>query len=198
MNKSIATLGLALLATCCMALEGCGSSSTTTPPPPTLPPPTTVPVTVPTPDPLIAACGSPSPPPLYGIKVKVQTDQGYRKLVDSRPIVKNVNGYCDKVGHGGPYCDTRLEGDLQREACDALVMGRAKDTGRYGPTWYFEARPCVEAGVPGDSCVNHPDNQFLVVTRGEGEILACAADNVPVDEARCGGCQLIVGSSACQ
>ncbi len=196
MNKT--PIGLALLVTSWMALEGCGGSSSVTPPPPTTTP-TTIPITQPTPDPLIAACGTPRPPALYGIKVKVQTDQGYRKLVDSRPIVTNVDGYCAKVGQGnGAYCDTRLEGDLQREACDALVIGRAKDTHRYGPTWYFEARPCVDAGAGGDGCVNHPDNQFLVVTRGEGEIMACAADDVPVTEGRCGTCQLIVGSSACQ
>ncbi len=197
MNKT--PLGVMLLVTSWMALGGCGGSSTTAPPPPPTPPPTTVPVTQPTPDPLIAQCGSPSPPPLYGIKIKVQTDQFYRKLVDSRPIVKNVDGYCSKVGEGsGAYCDTRLEGDLQREACDALVVGRAKDTHRYGPTWYFEGKPCVDAGSAGDGCVNHPDNQFLVVTRGEGEIMGCAADDVPVAEGRCGTCQLIEKSSLCQ
>jgi hypothetical protein len=197
MHKTAA--GLALLLTSWMALGGCGGSSATAPPPPTTPPPTTTPITQPTPDPLIAQCGTPRPPALYGIKLKVQTNQGYRKLVDSRPIVKNVDGYCSKVGLGsGAYCDTRPEGDLQREACDALVIGRAKDTQRYGPTWYFEAKPCVEAGTTGDGCVNNPDNQFLVVTRGEGEIMACAADDVPVAEGRCGTCQLIVASAACQ
>jgi hypothetical protein len=197
MNKTNA--GRALLVTSWMGLHGCGGSSTTAPPPPTTTPPTTTPITLPTPDPLIAACGTPRPPDLYGIKLKVQVDQGYRKLVDSRPIVKNVDGYCSKVGLGsGAYCDTRPEGDSQREACDALVIGRAKDTQRYGPTWLFEAKPCGESGAGGDGCVNNPDNQFLVVTRGEGEIMACAADDVPVAEGRCGTCQLIVGSSACQ
>ena len=75
---------------------------------------------------------------------------------------------------------------------------RLNDTHRYGPTWYFEAKPCIDAGTAGEGCVNHPDNQFLVVTRGEGEIMACAADDVPVAEGRCGTCQLIVGSSLCQ
>jgi hypothetical protein len=191
-------LALTLLATSWMTLGGCGQPSNTAPPPPTTTTPTTVPITQP-PDPMIAACGSPKPPPLYGIKVKVQLDQGYRKLVDSRPIVKNVDGYCGQTGQGnGPYCDTRLEGSLQREACDALVIGKAKDTHRYGPTWLFEARPCVAEGTGGDGCVNHSTNQFLVVTRGEGEIMACAADDVPVSEGRCGACQLIEGSAACQ
>src|SRR5438445_5973514 len=151
MNK--ASIGRTLLVTSWMALDGCGGSSSVTPPPPTTIPPTTIPVTQPTPDPLIAACGSPRPPALYGIKVKVQTDQGYRKLVDSRPVVKNVDDYCTKAGlGGGAYCDTRAEGNLQREACDSLVIGRAKDTHRYGPTWYFEAKPCIDAGTAGDGC----------------------------------------------
>src|SRR5207247_11140913 len=189
MNKT--PIGLALLVTSWMALEGCGGSSSVAPPPPTTTP-TTIPITQPPPDPLIAACGTPRPPALYGIKVKVQTDQGSRPLAESRPIVKNVDGYCAKVGQGdGAYCDTRLEGDLQREACDALVIGRAKDTHRYGPTWYFEARPCGETGAGGDGCVNHPDNQFLVVTRGEGELVAGAADDRPLAEGGFGTSQLL-------
>src|SRR5437867_7353119 len=81
MTTSKTRTGLALVVTSWMALEGCGGSSSVTPPPPTTIPPTTIPITQPTPDPLIAACGTPRPPALYGIKVKVQTDQGYRKLV---------------------------------------------------------------------------------------------------------------------
>ena len=161
-------------------VSSCGSSpsssSSTTPPTVTLPPaPGPTPVPTPTPDPFLALC-VPSPPPIHGIKVKVHVDQGYRKLLDSRPIVKNLDGYCAKVGFSAaaPYCDTRLEGDPQREACDALAVGKAKDTGRYGPTWTFDDKPCVAGASEG--CVNHPDNQFLVVAKGPGVYLACPAE----------------------
>lgn len=161
-------------------LSGCGSSSSSSsspnPPTVTLPPaPGPTPVPTPTPDPFTAQC-VPSPPPIHGMKVKVQVDQGYRKQLDSRPIVKNLDGYCAKVGFSAsaPYCDTRAEGDPQREACDALAVGKAKDTGRYGPTWTFNDEPCVAGASEG--CVNHPDNQFLVIAKGPGVYLACPAE----------------------
>ena len=103
----------------------------------------------PTPD-FRAQCGEPTPPGLYGMKVSVQVDSGFRKLVDSRPVVENVGrgnpteSYCGKVGFDwrAQFCDTRPEGNPQRPACDALVTGRATDTGRYGPTWEWDDRPC--------------------------------------------------------
>lgn len=181
---------------------GCGSSSTTSPPPPVTVPPTTTPVTQPTPPPITAGCASPTPPPLYGVKLSVQQDQGYRKLVDSRPVVLNVDGYCGKVGFyaGAKFCDTRPEGDAQREACDALAMGKNPDNGRYGPKWSFDGRPCAKSGdaPPGDGCIDYDPNQFLVVARGTGLVLACAADDVPATGARCGGCAIDPSAPRCQ
>jgi hypothetical protein len=187
------------------ALVACSSASgPSSPPPPsttlaTLPP---TPAPTPTPDPLVAACGSPAPPPLYGVKIKVQTDQGVRKLLDSRPVVANEDGYCGKVGlpGGARFCDTRPEGHLQREACDALVMGRADDTKRIGPTWTFDDRGCGYMDANNWGCVNHDNNQFLVVARGRGFVVACAADDRPAvnPEARCGGCSIDPALSVCQ
>ena len=135
----VATAAAALMT----AFSACDSSSGTTPTPPTTAVPAPTPTPTPTPDPLAALkaqCGQPMPTPLYGIKVSVQLDNGFRKLVDSRPIVINegqgtTNSYCGKIGFDSraPYCDTRPEGHPQREACDILVVGRASDTGRYGP-----------------------------------------------------------------
>lgn len=163
-------------------VSSCGSSpsSSSSPNPPTvtLPPapgPTPTPVPTPTPDAFLAQC-VPSPPPIHGMKIKVHVDQGYRKLLDSKPIVQNLDGYCAKMGFSSsaPYCDTRMEGDPQREACDALAVGKAKDTGRYGPTWTFDDKPCVDGASEG--CINHPDNQFLVIAKGGGLYLACPAE----------------------
>lgn len=130
------------------------------------------------------------------MKLGVQVDNGFRKLIDSRPIVENVgrdtpDSYCGKAGFSpsARFCDTRPEGHPQREACDILVVGKASDTGRYGPTWSKEGQPCVEPGSASDpGCTNHADNQFLAILRGKGTMLACASEVWPATGARCGGC----------
>ena len=170
------------------ALPGCAGSDSPTVP--STPAPTMQPTPVPTPTPAALTC-SPTPPPLRYVAVKIHDDQGYRKVLDSKPIVQNVDGYCARVGVPGKlYCDTRLEGDPQREACDFMAMGRAKDTGRYGPTWSYDGKPCA-AGPEEPGCANHPTNQFLAVAKGAGEFMACAADDVPVDPEEGSRCGLI-------
>ena len=193
-------LSLVSAAGLAIALSSCGSDGNTGPNP--APTPTAPPITQPTPTPTPdwrAQCGEPTPPPLYGIQVQVQIDQGFRKLVDSKPSVENVGrgnpteSYCGKVGFDWrqPYCDTRPEGHPQRLACDALVMGRASDTGRYGPTWTKDGRPCVEPGSETDpGCTNHNQNQFLVISRGPGSLNACASSEWPATGSRCGGCDV--------
>jgi hypothetical protein len=140
------------------------------------------------------------------MKVSVQVDNGFRKLVDSRPVVENVGrgnqseSYCGKVGFDfrAQFCDTRPEGHPQRPACDALVTGRASDTGRYGPTWEWDDRPCGPEGSGTDEgCVNHSSNQFLVIARGEGSLLACASTEWPASGSRCGGCDLKPNVGTC-
>ncbi len=204
-----ALVGLIVVAALAAALAACDSSSGTAPTPPTtVPAPAPTPTPTPTPDPLAALkaqCGAPSPAPLYGMKVAVQLDNGFRKLVDSRPIVINegrgtADSYCGKVGFDSraAYCDTRPEGHPQRESCDILVVGRASDTGRYGPTWSKDGKACVEAGSATDpGCTNHAGNQFLAIARGPGDMLACASDVWPAVGARCGGCTVYEGGGRC-
>jgi hypothetical protein len=173
-----------------LAISGCGGSGSGNPnPPSTLPPITTPPTTLV----VTSLCTAPTPPPLFGMRVKLQLDNGFRKQLDSWPIVPDVDGYCRKVGLDGFRCETRGHDDPQRPACDALVVGRAGDTGRFGPTWSVDGKVCNPAVNPGDpGCSNHPDNQFLVIARGNGEFLACASDSVPLAEggSRCGGLEI--------
>ena len=184
-----------------VALCGCGSSSTSPNPQPSSTPP---PTPAPTPTPFASLCGSPSPPPFAGMKVKVQSAvNSTRWLLDSRPLVYNVDGYCGKVGFDSrtKQCETRLEGNDQREACDALVVGKA-DTGRVGPTWSDpDGKPCIAAGDTGTqlACI-HTENQFLVVARGTGQYLACASEEWPLGDggSRCGGCTLKAGDQICR
>jgi hypothetical protein len=172
----------------------CGS----TPSPPTVPTPLPTIAPTPTPEPTLAPLRcNPTPPPLYGIKVTVHINQGYRKTLDSKPLVWNVDHYCQRVGLSGRFCFTRAEDDPQRADCDRMVTGVATDTGRYGPTWLYNGQPCSGGGdQPG--CNNHPENQFLVIAKGEGEFTACAAKNVPIEQDRCGVCNVVAGSGSCQ
>jgi hypothetical protein len=88
-------------------------------------------------------------------------------------------------------------------ACDQMAVGRAGDTGRYGPTWFYNGRPCT-AAVGENGCSNHPDNQFLVVTRGDGEYAACAAPEIPLSTDpelpgnRCGVCTISGNAPVCK
>ena len=75
-------------------------------------------------------------------------------------------------------------------ACDYLAVGKASDTGRWGPTWTVDGKPCS----PNGGCTNHPDNQFLVLVNGNGKYLACVSDQIPLSTdparpgSRCGIC----------
>ena len=94
-----------------------------------------------------------------------------------------------KVGAGESvrFCDTRLEGDPQRTACDYLATGKSPATGRWGPTWYWNGKPCD--GENFTSCANHQDNQFMAIAKTSGLYEACAGPGVPIhpDGQACGG-----------
>jgi hypothetical protein len=166
---------------------GGGSSPTSNP----TPVPTATPTATPTPSsglPAGMVC-DPTPPPLYGIKVGAQAGNSDRTRLDSKPLVVNVDNYCERVlGVSGKFCDTRLEGNDQRVACDYLAVGKALDTGRWGPTWYYNGQLCDGANFA--NCANHATDQFLVAAKSPGRFEACANPSVPVhpDGSRCGGC----------
>ncbi len=190
------------------ALVACGGGGSSNPTP--MPTPTPVPTPAPTPTPPTSVLPpglvcDPTPPPLYGLVVKIHQDSGgARKTLDSRPIVINVDGFCEKAGFASTarFCFTRTEGDSQATACDYLAVGRATDTGRFGPTWSYNGRPCT-AGAGENGCSNHPENQFLLNTRGDGVFEACVAANIPLSQdpnlpgSRCGSCT-ITGGGSCQ
>lgn len=196
-RTAVSILGVALVLGVVIQCGG-GSSPTSSPTPvPTLSPtptPTATPSNV-LPSGLVC---SPTPPPLYGMPIKVHAGTPDRAVIDSKPIVINVDNYCERAtGIGGKYCETRLEGDPQRVACDYLAVGKASDTGRWGPRWYFNGQPCD--GPNAASCLNHPTEQFLAIGKANGRFEACAADDVPVwpdGGSRCGLC--ILENGVCQ
>ena len=167
MKKQVALFVLAGL-----PLFGCGSSNGVTPTP--VPTPVPTPTPTPTPDPQIAC--TPVPPPIYGFRVKVHDDQGFKKILDSRALIQDVN-YCTAIGYPGySICVVRDENDPQAVSCGNLVTGRAEDTRRYGPTWFYNGEKCRPINDPSDGpgCKNHPSNQFLLFAFGSGEFMACA------------------------
>lgn len=179
-----------------MAAARCGSSSATPPTSPT-PVPTLAPTPVPTPVGVILPAGmvcDPTPPPLLRLNVSQWRPHGDGWVLDSSPVVPNVDHYCDRVGFGDwKFCFTRAEGDPQRVACDYLVTGKASDTGRWGPTWTYNGKPCD--GTAG--CVNNPDEQFKAVARWPGYYEACVSPLVkiytgsdPYPGTNCGGVQV--------
>ena len=176
-----------LCATALATLAACGggsSSPTANPTPVPTPAPTSTPVAV-----SPGVC-NPTPPPLYGVKVKIHDDSGFRKILDSRPQVVNTTSspsYCQQAGFGnGAFCFNRQEDDPQATACDSMSVGQALDTGRWGPTWYYNGKPCDAVGDTTPGCRNHADNQFLVIAKGPGEYAACANPNVAISGDRCG------------
>jgi hypothetical protein len=199
MLRNRVIVGLAALSLAAVSFSSCGGSTPAQPAPPPTPKPTPVPTPTPLKDQLPAGmvC-DPTPPPLYSIRLKEHNP----RTLDSRPQVINVDNYCAKAGFdpGSKFCYTRTEGDPQSVACDYLAVGKASDTGRWGPTWTFNGQPCSPNS---DGCVNSPDNQFLVLHYGYGTYLACVAPEVPISTdpsrpgSRCGVCKIIDGVVYC-
>jgi hypothetical protein len=182
-----AALGLALFSCGC----GGGGTTTTASRNPVVVVSSPTPAATPTPSSAIQlpagmVCSDPTPPPMLRMQLKIHAVDGNRTILDSKPLVPNVNHYCEKVGFGDwKFCDTRPEGTPERVACDYLVTGMSPETGRWGPTWYYNDVLC---GTDPTVCVDHPTEQFLTVAKAKGPYEACASEDTPVDSegSRCG------------
>jgi hypothetical protein len=164
-------------------LTSCGSDPAATTPS-TVPSPIAIPIPTPTPTPAAENLQTdtycvPNPAPLHNVRVKVQSDRGFKKILDSRGLVGPDANYCAAIGQLGSICVVRDEGDPMAVTCNNLIFGKA-DTGRYGPNWFWNDQPCRNAGE-GDNepgCRNHETNQFLVYAFGPGVYAACSADGI--------------------
>ncbi len=177
----------------------CGGSSPSQPQQPVTPTTTTTTTTQPAGIvlPAVMIC-DPTPPPLYGISVKVwEPSIPTRWIIDTNAQVINVDHYCGRTGQpDNTFCLTRPEGDPQRVACDYLAVGQAADTGRWGPSWLFDGKPCDMPGHPtGAPCANDPNNQFRAIAKGSGNFQACASPLARVDQtqgSRCGSRDVVM------
>jgi hypothetical protein len=123
------------------------------------------------------SCGAPVPPPLASINVKIHVKGEEAWIIDSTPLVGPDPNYCAQIGYtdGRVLCPVRLEGNAARAPCELYVTGRAKDTGRPGPTWYFNGSLCTG---PAMGCKNHPENQFQALVYKAGLVRACGMSGV--------------------
>ena len=96
--------------------------------------------------------------------------------LDSTPQVVDRE-YCAKIGFtdGRSFCPVRPEGHPERAACELYAVGRAQDTNRPGPTWYFNGAFCTGKA---SGCQNHPDNQYQLRIYVSGTFKACARNGV--------------------
>lgn len=146
----------------------------TPPPPPEPTPPPPEPTPEPPPPGGNGDCGKPYPPAIYKVKAKIHLQGGSKWTLDSTALVTGID-YCRKIGFtdGRSRCPVRPEGHPEREACEAAAVGRAKDTGRPGPTWTRNGDHCN-----GTNCENHPGNQHLLWAYKNGKYAACAKNGV--------------------
>jgi hypothetical protein len=122
-----------------------------------------------------ASCGLPAPPQITRVNVRIHIRRPARTILDATPIVGPDVDYCRQIGYtdGRSLCPVRPPGHPERAACEAATVGLS-DTGRTGPTWSADGRPCGSQ-TSGAHCENHPDNQYFVFAYGSGTFRACVA-----------------------
>ena len=120
-----------------------------------------------------SGCGRPYPPPIDHFNAKVWQPGRDFVTFDSTPIVGPDADYCRAVGFtdGRTYCPVRNEGSPERVACEAWRVGKAKDTGRDGPTWTLDGELCQ--GLALNGCENHTDNQYKLFAAKNGTYRMC-------------------------
>lgn len=120
-----------------------------------------------------SGCGRPYPPPVTRFKCKVHFKGDEFYTLDSTPMVGPDGAYCNSVGfEGQTICPIRPEDTPDRKACEDWRVGKAKDTGRAGPTW-TKADGSYCTG-PDSGCQNHPDNQYQLLTFKPGSYTVTA------------------------
>lgn len=124
-------------------------------------------------------CGRPFPPPITRFGSKIHTMDNRYSTLDSTPLIDDY-GYCQQIGYtdGRSFCPVRIEGSPDRVACENWRVGKAKDTGRPGPTWTREDG--TRCTGPESGCENHPDNQYglYVYDNGAGLYRMCSESGI--------------------
>ena len=120
-----------------------------------------------------SGCGRPYPPPISRFSCKVHLRAPEYHTVDATPKVGPNLAYCMSIGFvGQTICPVRPEGAEDRIPCENWRVGRAKDTGRYGPSWTNEKGELCTGSA--SNCINSPDNQYQVRVYRSGKVHASA------------------------
>jgi len=121
-----------------------------------------------------SGCGKPYPPPVTRFNSKIHLWGTQYVTLDSTAIVGPNLAFCAAIGYtdGRDQCTVRVNGDPERIPCEQWAVGKAKDTGRYGPTWTFNGETCKGLAVNG--CENHPDDQYALLASKGGLYVMCA------------------------
>ena len=122
-----------------------------------------------------SGCGRPYPPPVTRLNCKVHLRGIEYYTLDSTPMVGPNVEYCAAIGYtdGRSLCPVRPEGAPDRIACELWRVGKAKDTGRPGPTWTIADTGAYCTGSE-SGCQNHPDNQFQLWVSQSGRYRVAA------------------------
>jgi len=124
-----------------------------------------------------SGCGKPYPPPISQWASKIHIFGPDYFTLDSTPLVGPDANYCMSVGYtdNRSFCPVRAEHGPEREACEAWRVGKAADTGRYGPTWTFQGKYCTGQA---SGCENHVDNQYGLYVWENGIYTMCDVHGV--------------------
>lgn len=122
-----------------------------------------------------SGCGRPYPPPVSRFNCKVHLPGIEFYTFDATPIVGPDVAYCAAIGFtdGRSLCPLRAEGAPDRVACELWRVGKARDTGRPGPTWTVADTGAYCTGLDA-GCQNSPDNQFQLWASQSGRYRVAA------------------------
>jgi hypothetical protein len=122
-----------------------------------------------------SGCGVPYPPPVSRFNLRVQYKGPEYDTLDATPMVGHDVQYCAAIGYtdGRSLCPVRPEGHPERVACEEWAVGKAADTGRYGPTW---TNPDGNYCKGEESGCRNADNQYHLWVWKTGRYAACAAN----------------------
>jgi hypothetical protein len=123
-----------------------------------------------------SGCTKPYPPPVTRFNAKIHLWGGEYVTLDSTAIVGPDHEYCTLIGYTiSDLCPVRVTGDPQRTPCEEWAVGKAKDTGRYGPTWTINGEYCKGLAVNG--CENHPNDQYALLAAKGGRYVMCGQND---------------------
>jgi hypothetical protein len=127
--------------------------------------------------PLGSGCGKPFPPPVTRFNCRIYFYGSEYYTLDSTPLVGPDCAYCASIGITDEcFCPVRIEGTVDRLACENWRVGTARDTGRPGPTWTKEDGGYCTG--PASGCENSPDNQYQLRVYAPGRYKVEAGNGV--------------------